>query len=45
MGEYEYVEELWYEAWPEVPWDEASDEDKRLFRDHALSLLRYRLDK
>ena len=30
--------ELWAEAWPEVPWEEASAQDKRMYLDHAASL-------
>jgi hypothetical protein len=36
-----YAMALWYTAWPDVDWYEASDEDKKLFRDHAHSLYTY----
>lgn len=36
-----YAMALWYTAWPDVDWYEASDEDKKLFRDHAHSLFIY----
>lgn len=32
------AQELFNEAWPDVPWSEASPADKRLFTDHAESL-------
>jgi len=32
------VEEVWSLAWPDVPWDEASPEDKRMFTLHTGSL-------
>lgn len=32
------AEELWAEAWPDVPWEDASATDKKLFLDHANSL-------
>lgn len=37
--------EAWALAWPLVPWEDASPEDQRLFRDHASSLSRYIADK
>lgn len=36
-----YAMALWYTAWPDVDWYEASEEDKKLFRDHAHSLYIY----
>jgi hypothetical protein len=32
------AEELWAQTWPDVPWAEASEDDKQLFRDHADSI-------
>jgi len=33
--------ELWVEAWPLVPWEDATPEDKHLFLVHSLSLADY----
>lgn len=35
------AEELWNEMWPLVPWDEASDHDRKMLQDHANSLAFY----
>lgn len=35
------AQSLWALAWPDVPWEDASDEDKRLYADHADSLNRW----
>lgn len=32
------AEELWAEAWPDVPWTDASDSDQQMYRNHAASL-------
>lgn len=39
--DYPYAMALLYTAWPDVDWYEASEEDKKLFRDHAHSLYIY----
>lgn len=32
------AQSLWALAWPDVPWEDASEEDKTLFEHHADSL-------
>jgi hypothetical protein len=41
MAESLNVIQLWALAWPEVPWMDASPEDKKLFLDHSNSLYWY----
>lgn len=38
MFEIQSAEDLWAIAWPEVSWEEASEHDKQMYRDHASSL-------
>lgn len=35
------AEELWRASWPAVPFEEASDKDRKLFIDHAESIALY----